>query len=606
VKKSFFVRFLGLLGLYSLIFVTIVSIQFVKRGTFSVRTHNLLVEGQYRTPEEGEVIPSAGAYPVSGDLSVFYKGFEFPLSGDSPPSPDREDTLYLLDETGGRQSCFARYAVVEDAGVRVYLSGGAELFFTAVGEEMEISGNFYEDMFTGLEIPYRVLKNSRRRTSESGQFFVSADGRGYSFNQAVPEDRNVLILLRDGPPISCGPVGEEGEWRAEDYVTAEGRDAETYQKALARWTDRNYDLWGRIIPSRNDEDLVIAYGGEALLRGTFRGALAPASRVFTSGSRQAYESSVYAGGMSAAYQGLAAEEAERLARITRRLDERSPDFLLEDHVVEFLAVRGQEDLLNRGIALIRTVDTPSLAQIPGLLEAQVELTRYRPQALEGLSPAALREDVLSKFIKRPVLEEFQSRDLVLAFEEDYADMELNLRLGKALAEWGETGGREPWGAIGRSIVLSVLSLEDGEGRVVSSLNMNGQAPPGENLVYISAARLYRILEIGNYRPKTLAVGSPGSGMWAWTASPGIQLNREGQVLDIAVSFPVGESHYMLIRGIGPFYRLQFYGMDWRSDPNFERYDSAGWVYHPAERILALKVKHRTEVEHIMLYSGLTP
>jgi hypothetical protein len=316
------------------------------------------------------------------------------------------------------------------------------------------------------------------------------------------------------------------------------------------------------------------------------------------------------GGMTAAYRGFAVEETERLARIGRSLDEESPDFLLENHVVEFLIVRGREELLNRGIALIRAMDTPSLAQLPGLLEAQVELMRYRPQALEGVfdTLAARQEDVLSKFIKRLAPEEFQSRDLVLAFEEDRADMELNLRLGKVLTEWGEAAGRESWGAVGRSIVLSVLSLEDGEGRIVSSLNLNGRGSilAGENRVYVSAARLYRILEIGEYRPKVLPVGSPGSGLWTWTASTEIRLTREGQVLDIAVSFPTGESHYMFIRGVDPFYRLQFYGMDWRSDPNFERYDSSGWVYYAAERILALKVKHRTTLEHIRLYLGSTP
>jgi hypothetical protein len=609
VKKSFLLRFLGLLSLYSLIFVVIVSVQFVKRGTFSLQVYNLQAEGRYRALEEGEIVPSAGAYPVSGDLSVMYGGLEFLLPADTQSARtrlDREDTLYLLDGDGGRSLCFARYMAVEEGGIRFYLSGGTDLFFTAAGEETElkISGNFYEDTFTALEIPYRFLKNSYRRDTGSGRFFVFTGGHEYRFNQAMPEGRNVLTLPRDGPPVSYSAVGEEGEWRAGDYVTEEGKDAEAYRAILSRWVDRNYEVWGRVIPSRNDEDLVIAYGGEALLRGVFRGALSSASRVFTSGSRQAYESSVYIGGMSTAYRGLVVEEAERLGRITRSLEEGSPDFLLENHAVEFLALRGQEELLNRAIVLIHTMDTPDLAQIPGLLEAQTDLMRHRPQALEGLAPR--QEDALSKFIRRLAPEEFQSRDLVLAFEENRADTELNIRLGRALADWGEAADREPWGAVGRSIVLSVLSLEDGEGRVVSGLSMNGQTPPGENRTYVSAARLYRILELGDYRPKTLAVGSPGSGLWAWTASPDIRLSQEGQVLDIAVSFPAGESHSMFIRGLDPFYRLQFYGMDWRSDPNFERYDSSGWAYHSAERILALKVKHRTAVEHIRLYLGSAP
>jgi hypothetical protein len=58
--------------------------------------------------------------------------------------------------------------------------------------------------------------------------------------------------------------------------------------------------------------------------------------------------------------------------------------------------------------------------------------------------------------------------------------------------------------------------------------------------------------------------------------------------------------------VDPFYRLRFYGMDWRTDPNFERYDSSGWTYQAQSRTLILKVKHRAETEHILLYLGSPP
>jgi hypothetical protein len=112
--------------------------------------------------------------------------------------------------------------------------------------------------------------------------------------------------------------------------------------------------------------------------------------------------------------------------------------------------------------------------------------------------------------------------------------------------------------------------------------------------------------MGDYRPHALAFNPASLGLWAWTASPAVQVIQEGPVLDIGVNFPLGESHYMLIRGVKPFYRLQFYEMDWRSDPQFERYDSSGWVYYPQDQILVLKVKHRTPTERIRLYMGSPP
>jgi hypothetical protein len=605
MRKSVLVRFLGLFGLYVLIFMALVSLQFTKNGNFSLRVFNLLVEGRYRSPDKGESLPHEGASPLGGGVSVFYGGLEFLLPGDLRSSP--AEALYLLDEAGERRACFPRYMTVEERGIRFYLSGGVDISFSAAGEGMDlwISGNFEGDLITGLEIPYRLLRNSRFRNTESGRFLVFAEGRDYQFNRAAVEGRNAVVLQRGGPPISYSPVEEKEEWWAGDYILEEAETPGVYREHLARWVDKNYSLWGRLVPSRNEEDLVIAYGGEALLRGAFRGALSSASRVFTSGSRQAYESSVYMGGMGTAYRGLAAAEAEQFARISHGLDESSLNFLLDADAFEFLALRGQWDLMNRGIALIRT-NTPTLAQLPGFLEAQTVLLRRRSRDLEDAadSLAARQRDLLAEVLRYVVLQEPYAGALVLAFEGGRADTELNLKLGKALADWGEAAGQETWGAIGRSIVLSVLSLEDGEGRIVSSLVLNDQrAAPEDNRAYLSAARLYRLLQIGDYRPKALAIGPEGSGLWAWTASPEIRYSGEGQALDITVRFPPGESHYILIRGIDPVSQLQFYGTDWRSDPNFERYDSSGWAYHSGERILALKIKHRAELEHIRIYIG---
>jgi hypothetical protein len=605
MRKSVLVRFLGLLGIYALVFMALVSLQFTKNGHFSLRAFNLLVEGRYRSPDEGEAVPYEGASPLGGGAGVSYGGLEFLLPGDPRSSP--VEALYLLDEAGERHPCFPQYMTVEEEGIRFYLSGGVDISFSAAGEGMElrISGNFEGDRIAGLEIPYRPLRNSRFRNTEAGRFLVFAEGRDYQFNRSAVEGHNAVALQRGGPPIVYSPVGEKGEWQAGDFILEEAEDPGLYREHLARWVDKNYGLWGRLVPSRNEEDLIIAYGGEALLRGAFRGALASASRVFTSGSRQSYESSVYMGGMATAYGGLAAVEAERLARIVRGLDESSLDFLLDPEAFEFLALRGQGELMNRGIALIRA-NTPSLAQLPGFLAAQTVLLRRGVRDLEGAadSLAARQRDLLAEVLRYVVPQEPYTGALVLAFEGNRADTELNLKLGKALADWGEAAGQETWGAIGRSLILSVLSLEDGEGRIVSSLVLNGQrAVPEDNRAQLSAARLYRLLQIGDYRPKTLALGPEGSGLWAWTASPEIRFSREDQALDIAVRFPPGESHYILIRGIGPVSRLQFYGMDWRSDPNFERYDSSGWAYHSQERILALKVKHRAELEHIRIYTG---
>jgi hypothetical protein len=604
MRKPVVPRIFGLLGLYTLIFVVIVGVQFTKKGSFSLQTGDMLVEGQYRVLEEGESVPYDRASPLAGELSIFYGGLEFRLSGNPVSSrTDREGFLYLIDAGGNRYTAFPEYLSPEDGGLRFYLTGGVELLLSAPGEggELRISGAFGDGIFTGLEIPYRPLKSSRVRDTGNSQFVIVADGRNYHFSRTGPEGRQVLVLQKGGLPVSYGIVGEEKVFKAEDYILVEAQEA--YEEALARWVDRNYALWSRLIASRNDEDLVIAYQAEALRRGAFKTAQAAVSRNFLNGGRRSYESSVYLGGMVAAQRGFVTAEGDRLSRLTRLINENSADLLLESLSFEFLKLRNQENLMNQGIALIRNLDPASLvpAQIPGLLEA---LT-----AGLGLDEALVQQAqfVLSPCLKRLPPVNAEGMGLVLAFQGDSADIGWNLRLGKALADWGTAVNQAGWAAIGRSIVLSVLSLEDGEGRVIANLGLDGQGevlPTGTGS--IDAGWIYRLLEIGDYRPRALAISPAAAGLWTWTASPDVAVTQEGQILDLTVNFPLGESHYMLVRGVSPFYRLQFYNMDWRSDPQFERYDSSGWVYYPQDRILVLKVKHRSPVEHIRLYLGSPP
>jgi hypothetical protein len=117
---------------------------------------------------------------------------------------------------------------------------------------------------------------------------------------------------------------------------------------------------------------------------------------------------------------------------------------------------------------------------------------------------------------------------------------------------------------------------------------------------VSTARLYRLLAPGEYFPRAVGIGAVVNGIWAWTAASALSVTQEGNILDMAVSFPAGETHYMIVRGVKPFTKLQLYNMDFRTDSQFERYDSSGWYYSAQEQTLLLKMKHRTTVEHIRL------
>ena len=154
---------------------------------------------------------------------------------------------------------------------------------------MLISAVFPEDV-SGAELPFKPLRKSAMKDSGDGQLIVSADGVNYGFGLSpMDAERKVLIIRADGGPVSYHAIPESRIFTPDDFILPQARTAEAYNEFLARWRDQNYSLWNRTIQEQNNEDAVIAYGGEALARGTFKAAVAAVPPAFLRGTGRTYE-----------------------------------------------------------------------------------------------------------------------------------------------------------------------------------------------------------------------------------------------------------------------------------------------------------------------------
>jgi hypothetical protein len=552
--------------------------------------------GQYRAPEGGGVPVGAREHPINGEASVFFGGLEFTMGGEA------EHARVTVNGPGGtREHPGPEYVAISGETAVFRFPGGSELVFsthfTGGSPELRIAAVLAEEA-ASLELPFRLLRSSRLRESGNGQLVIQAEGAHYRFGRPVEgEDRRRLLFGPGALAVSYRAVPEKESSSPGNFIIPDALTRPLYDAALARWRDQSFSLWNRVIASRNDEDTVMAYGGEAARRGNYRAALAAVPPAFLNGSGRTYASSVYLGRMDTALSSFINAERERIGRLSRMINERNLDFLKEPRVFEALAVRGYRNFIEDGAELVRSVDpaTLSLDLSPGILEG---LADYRQRRLRGDNPFDRLADqacyLVSEYIRRD-----PRQDRVFVFLDGAADVEFNLRLGAALERWAGDGD---WAAIGRSLILSVLSLTDSAGTAPREILMDdaGELREGED-GRITAARLYRILAPGEYYPRAVGIGAGINGIWAWTAASSVTVTQDGPVLDIAVSFPVGETHYMMIRGIRPFTKLQLYQIDYRTDPRFERYDSSGWVYAAGDQILVLKMKHRATVEHIRIF-----
>ena len=619
MRKPVFPRILLLLVLYCAFFTALVVIQFAKRGGFTQKVGDFVVTGQYRLPGENDPPRAPNEYYLDGDAHVFFGGIDFGMN-----KGNDGHSLRLTLEDGTREEALPERMVISGDSVLFSFPGGPQLEFATQYSggalELQISGVFPQGV-TGMELPFKPLRKAGIRETGDGQFIVSADGVNYSFGHSSVDSEHRILLIKAGDgALSYRAIPERKTFSPDDFILPQARTAEAYNDVITRWRDQNFSLWNRTIADQNNEDVVVAYEGEALVRGTYKAAVAAVPPGFLNGSARTYESSVYLGNLDQAYRSLSAREREKLARLSRQINEKSLEFLKEPRVFEYFAVRGYLNFFDAGADLVRTIDPATLALdiTPGILEGYIDWKTFRPAAdnpFERLVDQACF--VISESLRRTTDSSGAPGNRVFSFYGSQGDTEFNLRLGRALMIYAESslngalnsaqtnGQNSSWAAIGRSLILSALSLGDASGAVKAGLTLSESGEINENQnparSDLTTARLYRILNPLDTYPRALAIGAAVNSIWTWTAAQTVSASQENNVLDIAVNFPAGETHYMLIRGVRPFTKIQLYNMDFRTDPQFERYDSSGWSYIPQEQTLLLKMKHRTTEEHVRIF-----
>ena len=301
------------------------------------------------------------------------------------------------------------------------------------------------------------------------------------------------------------------------------------------------------------------------------------------------------------------------------------EFLMEMHMVAQCYIRGWGNLVSRWLesADFHDLSTIPPELIPGILEAYADWLSYAPEARTGAeNPFGRFNGALLELIALGLHRDNAGR--IFYFSNFRMESELNLRLGLALDAYSAMTGQSDWGAVGRSIALSALGLIEPLGASLSgtapaSLDASVQAlsGPGAMLLAedgsfradplaprISAAGFYRDLDRPYYPRAAWLLQFRGATLWAWTAAGDVRgTELPGNVVEIEVAFPPGETHYMMIRGVRPFNKIQLYDMDYRTDPQFERYESSGWSYNSQEQTLIVKMQHRSQVERIRVFFG---
>ena len=564
MKKSLASRIAILAALYCMVFFVLGMLQFSGKGNFSLSAGAMTIKGRYLQTEQPHENEISGGERVAGGIKIFFGGLEFNLK------EDRENSLFISDNDGRTSAVNPEFITISGGTVRLGLPNGNALVFNSLdsarGPELYITAELAENT-AEVSIPIMLRRSSL--VHENGQAGVNYGGSRYTFvNSSEELEKGRLVFSGERTSVSYRTKINPRAFDPDDYIIAQ---AHNYDSVLENWRNTSYAQWNQNAVSLQNEDDVIAYCIEALRRGSFTAAITAVSRNFLNSSRQTYRSSALIGGMTGAYRSFNTAENEKANHIIGLIREKSPDILKEEHILDFLFSRNNTALAAEAINIIQNTQTEMITpdHCPGIFEAYSDFKRYRPAAnnpFENLTEQALQ--IVSENLSLD-----SENDLLFASGSETGNPEYSMRLGKALFNWAQDDLQ--WAAVGRSLVLSALS-SGGYG----------------------SGKLYNMLNSADYNPRAVSLSSS---LWAWTVSPSVTASDTDGNVNITFSFPINSSHYVIIRGVRPFNRIQIHDMDWRSDSQFERYDSSGWVYYSQEQTLVLKMRHRTQVENIRIF-----
>uniref|UniRef100_A0A7C3ECW6 Uncharacterized protein n=1 Tax=Gracilinema caldarium TaxID=215591 RepID=A0A7C3ECW6_9SPIR len=597
MKRHVVLRTIGLFGLYVAVFITLVLIQYVRKTAFTLNLGSMVVSGNYLDVNEIKKQAKVEPVQVSGRFSVFFGGMEFSLAED--------EGFTVLTTKGSRIPLSARAFSVLDTGVRLDLADGSSLIFKtffANGVETLSIQAVLDASAQEIRLPFRPLRSSHITADEKNRFMVSAGGSNYSFSGSAIDYQNKYISLKGNMAVaSYGQIPEKKGFNPGDLVLASALDDQAYMGAINRWLAQAGSSWERSMAGSPDEYTVLAYVSQAARTGNYRSATGTTPAAFLEGSQRTYRSSAFFGRLDEALRGLASADREYLGRLSRMINEKTLDILAEPDLIRTLSVRGSKTLVDELVNLVKALDPSTLtpATAVGVIEDTVLWKKYRgsdENPFERLKDQAL-------FVIAGTLKP-SSEGKVVAFPSSQGDLLYTLRLGNALLQYGSSAGLADWIGLGKTLILSALDLSDTNGSLPAVADLSADkasfVPVGDGR--IASARIYPQITGYLYYPRVEDLSLAGyTGLWAWTAAGPLSATYDGSVLDITVPFFEGETHYMMIKGVKPFKKIQLYNIDFRTDPRFERYDSSGWAYSESEQTLLLKMKHRAKEEHIRIF-----
>ncbi|MEW5817253.1 MAG: hypothetical protein AB1798_17890 [Spirochaetota bacterium] len=387
-------------------------------------------------------------------------------------------------------------------------------------------------------------------------------------------------------------------------------DREMFEKTVKNYIDNAYDGW-RVNRYDADsgawktggeksafrENIVVALMAEGILRGEYGYVY---SQVRKAASEHigdlTFFSSPYLGRILTFTERQMEEDLKTLRRIKELLVANDPKVFLIPNLLQFIVDRGPYSLLEEVYKLVETVDYKNLdiADALGILRTYTEAFTLGGEVVENLSKLyrVLEEKILPAIVDTEA-------GLFLQYADGTVNLADSLLAGKLLILAGEKKNQKELISVGNRLIISALSLSDAAGMLPETLfikNNNIDKKQG----ILPPEVIYPLITESPYYPKAVSLYrslTPGS--WIWTCASIKSISANPKEIRLSLQFPKDGIHHLIIQEIKPFKNLSLFGIDWRPDPEFQSYTS-GWLYRENTQTLFMKIKHKMEIEEIII------
>ena len=589
IRKS-----IGLLILYSIIIVGIFFLQFRNESVISQNFGALRIALAQTQDKDGGT-------SLKNSMQVSFKGISF--------TADEVHPAILTKKSEGNNT------VTENLSLLSYeqqTQGTVTFKFRTEGED-EVSLTFAHnesDDEASLSIFASLPKDAESvsfsfkpstgysvtERTNSRQIFTSKNST-YSFSASKLTDEQIFISQKS--PFATFSLYDPSTifTFASLSPTLEVAGEQLYQEKMCEFRAKLVSGTAEAMkmPSQLTESIVVAYMAEMDAQGRFEEALASVPESFKKGNKRTYLSAPYFGSLSTMQPSLSMklrnmeEMIENAAGLTSLSSSALNIFTMED-LAEFIEVIGPTESVKKLLSIPSAIMSgnatnadgtefkATVAQAAGIIRTYIALSKKNSQLAEYLAPAM--ESCVSAIESSCSLAADATvpggQAILLAENDAPVPPVTAIEAGAALISYGEQVTSSEITTAGRAITSSAL--------------IRG----GFDLA--TAADIYPSVVSNVDYPHCSLILRDGS-IWAWTVAD-ISYTQRNNVGTMLLKSDVGNIHYTILMNMPEFKNMNIYGLSYPSDPRFENYNSAGYVYRKQLKTLFLKMRNKNETETV--------